>query len=461
MIKRIIFWLVVSLFVFSVALTIWIRVDSKAKLKAVETRLVAAGAPMTIEELLPESVADELNAASLYLELDALNEKYDVRDLLQERLTEVSGDERYSNDIYGFKITEAEWSMLDELMQDERLDAQFALIDEIAARPYMQPDWQYELGPAMLIPEVGVARMAAELLLIRAAQAVRSDDLEEANRNLKAVIALSMQAEQCPSLISYLTSIAIRGLASSFLEAATLEHGSSTAFEPDLWRHSIHERWQYPMDGERLGMGFIIYEAFLKGDKEAFEKINGAPAPKKFVALRLSPVASYFRYDYVFYLEYMEAARAMDREFYQDYAKLAQKLDEQMFSTGRRNYMHMLSNILIPALGKVREVAFRSDAQNIINRTALQIAKYKREHGEYPDRLDTLVPEYLERMPVDLFNGEPLIYRNDGDRFTLYSVGPNFTDDRGVTNENSQANEDEGDIIWAGFGSSLSRAEVE
>jgi len=461
MIRRIIFWFVVSLFVFLVALSIWMRVDSTAKLEAVVNRLVAAGAPMTIEELLPEPVADELNAADLYLELDALLESYCVCDAMDQRLTEISGIERYSNDIYLFKISQTEWGIVDELMQDERVQNQLALIHEVAKRPYFQPDWQYEAGPAMLIPEVGVARSAAELLLIQAAQAVRSDDFEKVNRNLQGVIALSKQAEQCPNLISYLTSIAIRGLASSFLEAATLELGSAGDFKPDLWDHSVHGAWDYPMDGERLCMGVIIYEAFLKGDKDAFEKINGSPAPKKFAALRLSPVASYFRYDYVFYLEYMEAARGMNQEFYDDYAKLSQKLEEQMFPPDRRKYMHVLSSILIPALGKVREVAFRSDAQNIINRTALQIAKYKREHGEYPDRLDTLVPEYLERMPVDLFNGEPLIYRNDGDRFTLYSVGPNFTDDRGVTNENSQANEDEGDIIWAGFGSSLSRAEVE
>lgn len=457
MIKRIILWLVVSLFVFLVAMIIWVRADSTAKLGAVEARLVAAGAPMNLEALLPEPVADELNAASLYLELDALFESYDVDDVIYERLTENSEDERYSDAIYNFRISDAEWAMVDELMQDERLQTQLELIYEIAERHYFQPDWQYELGPAMMIPEVGVARKAAQLLLMDAAQAVRSNDLEKANRSLKSVIALSLQAEQCPSLISYLTAIAMRGLASSFLEAATLEYGSTAAFDPELWRHNVHDRWQYPMDGERLCMGKIIYEAFLKGDKEAFEKINGSPAPKKFVALRLSPVASYFRYDYVFYLEYMEAARAMDRKFFQDYAKLNQELDEQMFASDMGNYMHMLSKILIPALSKVREVAFRSDTQNIINRTALQVGTYKEEHGEYPEQLDALVPEYLERIPVDLFNGEPLIYRLEGDSFALYSVGPNFRDDNGVTNDQGTADEDEGDLIWAGLGSSLSR----
>lgn len=457
MIKRIILWLVVSLFVFLVAMIIWVRADSTAKLGAVEARLVAAGAPMNLEALLPEPVADELNAASLYLELDALFESYDVDDVIYKRLTENSEDERYSDAIYNFRISDAEWTMVDELMQDERLQTQLELIYEIAERHYFQPDWQYELGPAMMIPEVGVARKAAQLLLMDAAQAVRSNDLEKANRSLKSVIALSLQAEQCPSLISYLTAIAMRGLASSFLEAATLEYGSTAAFDPELWRHNVHDRWQYPMDGERLCMGKIIYEAFLKGDKEAFEKINGSPAPKKFVALRLSPVASYFRYDYVFYLEYMEAARAMDRKFFQDYAKLNQELDEQMFASDMGNYMHMLSKILIPALSKVREVAFRSDTQNIINRTALQVGTYKEEHGEYPEQLDALVPEYLERIPVDLFNGEPLVYRTEGDGFALYSVGPNFRDDNGVTNDQGTADEDEGDLIWAGLGSSLSR----
>jgi len=330
MIKKIIFWLFFSFLVCLVALSIWIRVDSTSKLNAIEARLEMAGAAMTIGELLPEPVPEDLNAALLYLELKALDEAYDVRDEVYDRLAEVSEADLSSGEVYRFKISEAEWGIVDELLQDKRLEAQLDLIHRIAARPYFQPDWQYEAGPAMMIPEVGVARMAAELLLIKAAQALRSGDIGTVHQNLQEVIVLSKHAEQCPNLISYLTGIALRGLASMFLEAATVERGSTAGFDPSLWQHAVHDLWQRPMDGERLCMGEIVYEAVIEADADAFEAFNGSPAPKKFAALRLSPVASYFRYDYVFYLEYMEAARGMEGQFYNEYTELSKRLDEQM-----------------------------------------------------------------------------------------------------------------------------------
>jgi hypothetical protein len=108
---------------------------------------------------------------------------------------------------------------------------------------------------------------------------------------------------------------------------------------------------------------------------------------------------------------------------------------------------------------KVREVVFKSDAQNIINYTALELAKYHRDNGVYPERLDGLLPEYCDRLPVDLFNGAPLIYRKDAAGFALYSVGPNLEDDNGETDRNGSASYKYGDLIWAGIGSSLTRTE--
>jgi hypothetical protein len=52
--------------------------------------------------------------------------------------------------------------------------------------------------------------------------------------------------------------------------------------------------------------------------------------------------------------------------------------------------------------------------------------------GHYPETLDALVPQYLENIPLDLINGEPLHYRRTDDgRFLLYSVGWNETDEGG------------------------------
>jgi hypothetical protein len=60
---------------------------------------------------------------------------------------------------------------------------------------------------------------------------------------------------------------------------------------------------------------------------------------------------------------------------------------------------------------------------------ALQI--YNREHGEFPDTIDTLMPNYVTEIPKDTFSNGKLIYKKDGKHFLLYSVGDDRTDDGG------------------------------
>jgi type II secretory pathway pseudopilin PulG len=68
----------------------------------------------------------------------------------------------------------------------------------------------------------------------------------------------------------------------------------------------------------------------------------------------------------------------------------------------------------------------------------LAVRAYETEHGQPPETLDALVPDYLPRVPEDPFDGKPFRYlRRDvpglpPDAWAVYSVGENFTDDGGT-----------------------------
>jgi len=65
--------------------------------------------------------------------------------------------------------------------------------------------------------------------------------------------------------------------------------------------------------------------------------------------------------------------------------------------------------------------------------TELALRAYWLDHGAYPGDLSDLAPDYLSAVPDDPFAGEaPLRYRIDGDRYILYSVGPDGMDDGGT-----------------------------
>ena len=91
--------------------------------------------------------------------------------------------------------------------------------------------------------------------------------------------------------------------------------------------------------------------------------------------------------------------------------------------------------------------------QTLVNegQIACALERYRLAHGIYPETLDTLVPQFIEKLPRDIVNGEPLIYRRTEDgMFLLYSVGWNGTDDGGriVSSRGDLKNVTLGDWVW-------------
>src|SRR5262249_8608825 len=55
--------------------------------------------------------------------------------------------------------------------------------------------------------------------------------------------------------------------------------------------------------------------------------------------------------------------------------------------------------------------------------TAVAAERYRLAHGRWPERLQDLVPDYLSKVPMDLFDGQPLRYRRLKDGVIVYTVG--------------------------------------
>jgi hypothetical protein len=68
--------------------------------------------------------------------------------------------------------------------------------------------------------------------------------------------------------------------------------------------------------------------------------------------------------------------------------------------------------------------------------TAVALERYRARHqNQYPDSLSALVPDFLQAIPEDIFNGSALQYHRRADGYVLYSIGSNRTDDGGTQTE--------------------------
>jgi hypothetical protein len=96
-----------------------------------------------------------------------------------------------------------------------------------------------------------------------------------------------------------------------------------------------------------------------------------------------------------------------------------------------RGVAEVLVKLVIPAVRRTQAAVDRSAAGHHTLQVAFALAAYQRDHASYPKGLDALAPKYLDKVPGDLFTGQPLVYRPTRDGFVLYSLGPNGKDDEG------------------------------
>jgi hypothetical protein len=89
----------------------------------------------------------------------------------------------------------------------------------------------------------------------------------------------------------------------------------------------------------------------------------------------------------------------------------------------------ILGEMLLPALETSFAGKVRRDASLQATRTILALRAYQRTHGSLPTELLALVPEFLNEMPLDPFDGKPLRY--SAEKKIVYSVGKNLQDDGG------------------------------
>jgi len=92
-----------------------------------------------------------------------------------------------------------------------------------------------------------------------------------------------------------------------------------------------------------------------------------------------------------------------------------------------------IAGLLMPALSQFDDAIGREQARQAALEIVLATQIYRREKGEFPEQAEDLLDGILDELPADPFGkaGEAMRYRRDREGFTVWSIGPNETDDGG------------------------------
>jgi hypothetical protein len=133
--------------------------------------------------------------------------------------------------------------------------------------------------------------------------------------------------------------------------------------------------------------------------------------------------------------------------------KLTQQVETAFGSALRPVPFNCFARLLLPSLGSYAKRIARGQTAVNLARVAIALERHRLARGEFPESLDALAPQFLEKIPHDVIGGQPLKYRRTGDgQFVLYSIGWNEKDDGGVVvfkkNSSAAVDSSQGDWVW-------------
>jgi hypothetical protein len=108
-----------------------------------------------------------------------------------------------------------------------------------------------------------------------------------------------------------------------------------------------------------------------------------------------------------------------------------------------------IAAMLAPAMEKASQKTVRSQTAVKLALAAIALERYRVAHGDFPEKLEQLVPQFLAAVPQDPMAQQPFHYkRTDDGWFLLYSVGPDGKDDGGVMRSGNPRDKEDKDWPW-------------
>lgn len=328
----------------------------------------------------------------------------------------------------------------------------------------------------ILLPHLRAARSMARTLQARAMRRLGHGDVEAAWRDVMTAKRLSRLVGRDQIVISGLVGISITRIIGSAVEAiAASEH-----LTPAQARRMIADLQSLPplptmaeaIDrGERFsGLDALMYlrqarattlrDVDVETDKDAWHQLGRLITHTEFDPNRaLRKINGLYDelvdiYTMDSFDDYVARSDAFDEELRQraentailDGLATLAKIMSQPRAARRRQFTDHITDrfaaLMLLGFGAARRAEIHAEMFEQLEPVALAIGAYRAEHGEYPQTLNLLVPDYLADIPVDIFSQEPIRYRRDPDASVIYSVGTNQRDDGGIDEKEDGRPED-------------------
>lgn len=333
-------------------------------------------------------------------------------------------------------------------------EAELAEIRMAAKRP--QAFFNIDLTKGVTAPMEHLSPLIflANLYQLDALAWLQEGKTDAAAEDMLTLFRLARHSAQPHLLVQQLIEISTLGVALQplweGLERHQWDDGSLQQFAEALESFDLLTEWVKAVDGEQI-LGLHSFEQIASGwpDPSAPRKwvFDASLLGRSTKAILRGWVYQSVVSDGAFLSRFTEQAVDLKRH------SIAPRLAESLINDRSHAIRNRLStaSLLISSstvAGTLKRVAY---TQTSLNQAIIACAleRYRLAHGNYPEALAALVPEYCKALPHDLITGEPLIYlRDEQGGYKLYSVGWNQKDDGGRLEPETKKPQLRADWVW-------------
>jgi len=417
---------------------------SSAKLRKAYAALEKEGRPMKQADIIPPDVPDAENAALLYESAILLLKAQPAPD---GNLLEHLGG--LCNEFIKESIEPDKLAELRQLIEQDTVTQALSIIEDGTRRRSCRFEHDYNAGFNMLMPNLSSMRNIIRIIGVKSclqAEAGRSDDAWQlAQTQLRFADAMRNE----PILISFLVRLA------SINTSCQTIHKICQVAPPDAEQYNIIEnllldyedRTQLVLviNGERLLGGEWAFNLLRNGSAKDLPVSTGTESELTQMLMSLySALKPLSLADQAAYMRIMaEYTRFVQQPYSPNDTRNIDRKVEQM--QGR---LHIVTSMLVPAIGHVKERYWEIIAQMRITRAGLALLQERKAQDVFPQTLEKLQLENLD----DPFSTETLRYKSQGQGFILYSIGPDEKDNAGSPRQKKQKKD--WDIVWSYTGGS-------
>jgi hypothetical protein len=352
----------------------------------------------------------------------------------------------------------------DVLLALSRFETNRQLLIAAAARPQARFWINYDAGFGSLLPHLARMKATALYLSLHADAALKAGDRAMALEDLHLLFRLLESNRSEPTLISHLVRIAVlqiglqpvwEGLADRQWTEADL-----IVIEGELGKLDFLADYGLAMRGERACCNLWGVDYIRKAGTSGLDSLFGPSTPSESGGLEKLIGSALLRLVPAGWFDQNKLSLCRLHERYllpvvdlQQRVVLPARVQQSQSAVDKlrpRPY-DAFSRTFLPAVAGCAEKFARAQTSVDLARLACALERYRLANGQFPESLEALAPKFIERLPHDVINGQPLKYhRADDGRFVLYSVGWNETDDGGKVELTKSGNADvkKGDWVW-------------